>query len=144
MSVGKASIPNSALCFWSLLLYGLDSRDSNTQATKNRTKILAEQAESSSNSHLHGGAWLYLILARKKSVTPKRSEGLQSRYQVSTDRGSRPSPRSGLDGPREEIGGTGSHHSGNGHGEWLTRLTFMVTGHWLRFSWKKPGIGLSR
>lgn len=85
-------------------MYGLDSRDSNTQATKNRTKILAKQAESSSNSGLHGGAWFYLILAREKSVTSKWSEGLQSRYQAGIDRGGRPRPQSRLDGPREQIG----------------------------------------
>lgn len=104
MSVGGLPCPTPPFAFGVYFLYGLDSRDSNTQATKNRTKILAEQAESSSNSHLHGGAWLYLILARKKSVTPKRSKGLQSRYQAGIDRGGRPSPQSGLDGPREEIG----------------------------------------
>lgn len=59
-------------------MYGLDSRDSNTQVTKNRTKILAEQAESSSNSGLHGGTWFYLILAREKSVTPNGQRGFRA------------------------------------------------------------------
>lgn len=58
-------------------LYGLDSRDSNTQATKNRTKILAKQAESS-NSRLHGGAWFYLILARKKSLSQNSQRGFRA------------------------------------------------------------------